>query len=274
MAMSGHRFFRLRNSGTYFICAELELYEELNGPNVATGGTPIANAIAGWGGDAIENAFDGILTNHWHSPSWGAWQNWIGYDFGAGVTRDIKYIGFARAGDIQYSAANCVVEVSDDGVVWKQTFALSGAGFPVERQIYKYRIYPFQPHERKMRVVDFSAHLCKGRQQYQGSPGQPVIDPAEAPWHMRPNLLRYAQVEFGGLYKLDGTTTSLGEPVSRRVRLYHQFSGKPVAEQITGDDGLFSFTHIEEGPWTVIGVDDTGAQNGVIYSHVKAVPMF
>ena len=109
---------------------------------------------------------------------------------------------------------------------------------------------------------------------YGGVPGAPTIDPSEAPWHLRPAVLRSADMEFGGLFKLDGTTTSLGDQVSRRVRLYQQFSGKPIAEMVTGEDGLFSFTHIEEGPWTVIGIDDTGAQNGVIFSHVKAVPMY
>lgn len=270
--MNGYRFWRIFNLATqYFSIAEIELRESFNGPNMAVGGTAMASSI--YQGTALpEFAVDGNPNTEWHSnANWSS--NWWGYDFGEGVKRDIKYMAFTqRKSNADWTPRSWRVEVSDDGVEW--IWRASGTGTFAAGVTEIARVSQLEPHERKMRVVDFSAHLCKGRQQYQGSPGQPVIDPAEAPWHMRPNLLRYAQVEFGGLYKLDGTTTSLGEPVSRRVRLYHQFSGKPVAEQITGDDGLFSFTHIEEGPWTVIGVDDTGAQNGVIYSHVKAVPMF
>lgn len=270
--MNGYRFWRIFNLATqYFTIAEIELRESFNGPNMAVGGTAMASSI--YQGTALpEFAVDGNPNTEWISNANGS-SNWWGYDFGEGVKRDIKYMAFTqRKSNANWSPRSWRVEVSDDGEEW--IWRASGTGTFAAGVTEIARVSQFEPHERKMRVVDFSALRNKGLQLYPGIPGQPIFDPALEKWRPRPALQHWAPMDFGGLFKLDGSTTSLGEPVSRRVRLYHQFSGRFIAEQVTRDDGVFSFTHIEEGPWTVVGVDDTGVQNGVIYSHVKAVPMF
>lgn len=272
--MSGaHRYWRLVNLSTaYFTIGEIVLRDVPGGPQIAVGGVAFASAPDPWANSAPSLALDGNTTTHYHSPMNGAGNNWWAYDFGAGNAKDVVEMVFTqRTENADWSPSSWRADYSDDGSTWKVIAAGTGnypAGVPVTTLVR-----PLRPDERTMRVFEPGAIRMRGRQLAQGRPDQPVFDPARERWLPRPQLWHSANMEHGGLFKLDGTTTSLGIPAPRRVRLYHQFNGQLMGEQLTDADGAFSFTHIEEGPWMVVGLDDTGAQNGVIFSHVKAVPM-
>lgn len=76
---------------------------------------------------------------------------------------------------------------------------------------------------------------------------------------------------LGGLFGVQGSTTSLGIPTAKRVDLVDQKSGQIVATRNTGKDGEFKFKHIIEGEYSLVGVDNTGDQNSVIFAHVVSV---
>ena len=272
--MSGaHRFWRIVNLSTsYFTIGEIVLRDVPGGPQLASGGAPIASATASWANAEPFRALDGSSVTHWHSPNSGAGNNWWGYDFGAGNAKEVVEMVFTqRTENADWSPSSWRTEYSDDGVTWR-TITLGSGTYPAGIAVTT-RLAPFRPDERKMRVFEPGAIRMRGRQEAPGRPDQPIFDPSKERWRARPQLWHWANMEYGGLFKLDGSTTSLGIPAPRRVRLYHQFNGRLMGEQLTDADGAFSFTHIEEGPWMVVGLDDTGAQNGVIFSHVKAVPM-
>ena len=108
----------------------------------------------------------------------------------------------------------------------------------------------------------------------QGIPGNPRYTPGSPEESVLPVPFRlYTDAVSGGEYRIAGTTTVLGNPAPRKVRLYDQVTGRLSREQNTGEDGLFEFRNIALGPWTVVGIDDTGTHNGVIYTHVSAIPM-
>ena len=248
------------------------LREVRGGPQIAVGGKAIASSSLE-AARKPEMALDGDPVKHWHSTNAGAGNNWWGYDFGAGNARSVYEMVFTQrsAEDNSWSPNTWKVEWSDDGANWFPL--ITGTGSYPSGVAVTTVVRPVLPSERTMRVFEPGAIRARGLQWALGRPDQPVFDPSQERWRYRPALFMSGNAEYGGLFQLDGTTTSLGIPAPRRVRLYHQFSGRLIGEQITQEDGAFSFTHIEEGPWTVVGLDDTGAQNGVIFSHVKAVPM-
>ncbi|MGL5155245.1 MAG: hypothetical protein ACRC9H_10035, partial [Aeromonas veronii] len=136
------------------------------------------------------------------------------------------------------------------------------------------RIYDVQPlgavsiHNGQIMAVNGYRSPSLG-----GQPGRPVYDPTSEAMKVRLGATYQFMPGHGGLYKLSGTTTALGFPAVRRVRLYEQHSGRAIAEVTTPPSGLFEFRNIHKGPWMVIGLDDSGTQNGVIFSHILAVPM-
>lgn len=242
--------------------------EVAGGVNVVGGGTPIASSVISPGYETIY-AFDGSLAgNHWHSAGYGAGANWVGYDFGPGNAKKIIEIVYSqRPADAQWSPNVWFWEYSDDGVAW--FVAQNGSGTYPAGSTTVIDVRELEDWEKKNRLIpDFLRRTSPSL----GSPSQPVFDP-DSKFRPRPGLRFVDHRGHGGMFRLAGSTTSLGNPVSRRVRLYHQRDGKLYAEQYTGPDGEFEFTHLEEGPWVVVGVDDSGAQNGVIFTHVPAVPM-
>jgi hypothetical protein len=167
-------------------------------------------------------------------------------------------------------------QYSDDGATWttQRSVALDVASSPWAYLSSK--IFDVQPLGA-IDIHNYTAmnHPCSHPFVSPGQPCSPITDPStEAGRLMIGDRMRYyMDMGHGGLYKIEGTTTSLTIPAARRVRLYYQTDGRIYAEACTGEDGSFSFKNLAIGPWTVVGVDDTGAQNGVIYSHVSAVPM-
>lgn len=84
-------------------------------------------------------------------------------------------------------------------------------------------------------------------------------------------------VEDGGNYKVTGTTKVKGapdSPVSRRVRLHDQLSGRVVREVwSTAGTGAYAFVRIRLGVFYVLSLDHTGINNGVIATNVTSETM-
>ena len=72
---------------------------------------------------------------------------------------------------------------------------------------------------------------------------------------------------FGGAYKIIEPVTLLNSPVSRRVRLHDQISGRLVREAWSdAETGNVTFSHILEGPWVLYALDHTGEYEAVAIS--------
>ena len=81
----------------------------------------------------------------------------------------------------------------------------------------------------------------------------------------------------GGALRIVGTTVNVGTPevpVSRRVRLHDQPSGRVVRE-VWSDPvtGAYAFTNLRPGVYYVNSFDHTGQYNGVISTDVTPEPM-
>lgn len=85
----------------------------------------------------------------------------------------------------------------------------------------------------------------------------------------------------GGRFKVTGNTEristpagSANVPVSRRVRLHDQLTGKLVRETWSyAGTGNYVFDRIRAGVFYVVAFDHTGAYNGVIATGVASEPM-
>ena len=81
----------------------------------------------------------------------------------------------------------------------------------------------------------------------------------------------------GGTYRVTGTTKVKGapdSPVSRRVRLHDQLSGRVVREVwSTVGTGAYAFVRIRLGVFYVLSLDHTGINNGVIATNVTSETM-
>ena len=292
--MAAHRYWRLvckrSQSGSNVGIGELQMRTSIGGTNVATGGTPSASSFQG--AYTAAKAFDDLTVdtgagNAWASnggysggvPTATTFQ-WLQYDFGSGNDKDIQEIVLFCPGTGGLGPGDMVVafdiQWSDDGAAWttQRSIWIDFVAAPWTASSSKII------DVRTLGAIDIHNYMLFSESPHHpyvtpGQPTAPVYDPNTEEGKMNVNDRHRFAGDLGhpGFYKIAGTTTVLGDPAPRRVRLYHQFDGRLYAEQYTTSDGLFEFRNLEIGPWTVVGVDDTGTQNGVIYSHVNAVPM-
>ena len=131
LASQGHRFWRVlahRTNGNVepiVSASEVDFHATVGGPNLVDGtGTAIASSQYD-GGFAAANAFDGA-SSAWASVSSNAGDlnQWIGYDFGASRTVDVKEVVWhSRVDCCQFqSIGSGEVQWSDDGQSWTSTF--------------------------------------------------------------------------------------------------------------------------------------------------------
>ena len=290
--MAAHRYWRIQiraNGGTWVSIGELHMRTSIGGANVAVGGTPSASSVAGT--YPVAKAFDGLTTDTGVGNAWasgvslgsGGGTNafaWLKYDFGAGNEKDIQEIVIFAPGTGGIAMSDLPTswnfQYSDDDVTWVTQRSYSFESTTPAWTTSTSRVYDVRP----LGPIDIHNYtvFSRARSHPREAPGQPtapIYNPSTEEGKMLPiNRYRFqAGLGHAGEYKIAGTTTVLGNPAPRRVRLYHHFSGRFVAEQVTKADGLFEFPNIEIGPWIVVGIDDTGTQNGVIFSHIEAVPM-
>lgn len=78
---------------------------------------------------------------------------------------------------------------------------------------------------------------------------------------------RLVDLEDGGALSVIEPVTRMNSPVSRRVRLCDQISGRVVREQWSDPaTGLVTFTDLREGPWALYALDHTGEFEAVAIS--------
>ena len=285
--MAAHRYWRLQVRLTAYNdwvgLGELQMRTSIGGMNVATGGTPSASAV--YATYTAAKAFDGLTTDTGVGNGW--WTGvrnigdtglgsfaWLKYDFGAGNEKDIQEIAIFAPGTggvpVWDMPTAWNFQYSDDNVNWKTQRSYAFDTTTPAWALSSSRVYDV----RALGSIDIHNYtlLSKIKAAYTPPYGDP-LNPNQTNKPVIDWALTFQQNWRGGLYKIAGTTTVLGNPAPRRVRLYAQGDGRIYAEQYTAPDGLFEFRNLDIGPWTVVGVDDTGTQNGVIYSHVNAVPM-
>lgn len=72
---------------------------------------------------------------------------------------------------------------------------------------------------------------------------------------------------FGGLFKIIEPVTLLNTPISRRVRLCDQISGRLAREVWSdADTGDVTFDDLREGPWVLYALDHAGEYEAVAIS--------
>jgi hypothetical protein len=300
--MAAHRYWRLMirrsSGGANAGVGELQMRTSIGGGNVITGGTASASSTFPSGGYTAAKAFDGLTVdtgagNAWASNGYGATGGgagmgsypWIQYDFGAGNEKDIQEI-------VLFAPGASGMGTADMPLAWKFQYSDDGVTFTTQRDyeadsttpawvLSTSRIYDVRP----LGAIDinnwvWTQWLDAPGFIAPGQPGFPIYTPGSMDARTGPIdrystwcSMRDSLWVNRSTYKIAGSTTVLGFPAPRRVRLYKQSEGRLWDEQYTKPDGLFEFRNLPIGPWTVVGVDDTGTQNGVIFSHVNAVPM-
>lgn len=277
--MAGHRYWKLsslppRNSTTQAI-AEIQLRETVGGANFLTGGTASAHAFTATTG-LPSFAVDGNTTTSWSISGEASGSNvdWWAYDLGVGVTKlPVEMVLTGTVNAPTTAPANIILAYSDDGISYTNYYSnlIVGTG-----------VLSWTASESK--TISISNNILATKVLpvlYSGSPDSnisKVVGPA--------GLLSKSVLEGvlytstikrapfgGGTYKIEGSTTVLAVPAARIVNLYHQKSGILVAVAKTDDTGLFSFTGLQSGTYSVVGVNAEGVQNSVIFAHVTAVPM-
>lgn len=109
--------------------AEIEMFTVSGGADQCTGGTP--SALTAEPTDPAANAFDDNAATAWLSGLPGVVPQWIRYDFGSGVTKDIVEVSItapasnaAALGPIDFHVQWAE---SSDVVAWMTKFSVSGA---------------------------------------------------------------------------------------------------------------------------------------------------
>jgi len=97
-------------------------------------------------------------------------------------------------------------------------------------------------------------------------PTMRLIDPDSPTVRILPYGIR-ADIEDGGNLSIIEPVTRMNSPVSRRVRLCDQRSGRLVREQWSDPvTGLVTFEQLREGPWVLYSLDHTGEFEAVAIS--------
>jgi hypothetical protein len=91
-------------------------------------------------------------------------------------------------------------------------------------------------------------------------------------------LVARSDAYFGGAARVVGTTSVEGTPsnvpVSRRVRLHDQKTGRLVRETWSADTGAYAFERVRADLlFYVVSFDHTGQYTGVIETDVVPEPM-
>lgn len=276
--MAAHRYWRLmftRNAGGNAVSiGEMILATTPAGAQAATGGTASASTVNST--NVAANAFDGTTSaaNFWRSVSGGFVSNvgneYLQYDMGVGNSLDPVelrlYFNGTTAGTTTYPV-NFVLLYSDDALGWTVKSAWSEQVFTnPETKTLSLTAPTIVNRVVLIRTARYNAAAHSGsptlRKVYMCAINMAVH--ASRPAHSTP---------WSGSYYIAGSTTVLGVQASRLVRVVDQRSGLLVRTFHTGADGIFLISGLAYAPYSVIGVDTTGAQNSVIFAHVMPTIM-
>jgi hypothetical protein len=133
--MTAHRYWRiliaLNDGGGVHAGQQCQFRAVAGGPNVATGGT--ATASSTFGGFSVTNLF--ANTGQWASGGNGL--EWVEYDFGAGVTKDIvEVVWQARTDNSQNQTPDVFcLQFSDDNSTWTDRCYMHKTGWTLGQTI-------------------------------------------------------------------------------------------------------------------------------------------
>lgn len=129
----------LQSGGQVMGCAELEMRSTAGGADQTGSGTAISRTFFD-ASHVAANAYDNSTATEWsgaNAISGVVQSDWLGYDFGAGVTKDIQQLAYtARSQGGSFNNQNQSptsgwVESSPDGVNWLSRWTFSGASYSV-----------------------------------------------------------------------------------------------------------------------------------------------
>lgn len=275
--MAAHRFWGLHISANwgdryYTSLAELVLASSAGGAQGAVGGTAIASTFR-IADESPDKAFDGSPTTSWRTTYGGHTPAFIGYDMGVGNSLDVAEVritGFSSMGVTSYPRSFTLV-YSDDGARWvvQKSWSDQAVSSGVEQALDTTPIPANQVYNRVFKeLVIRNDQANVGPSTLRKTLPFGVVDVG-----LRHHTAPLVMTPFTGNYFIQGSTTTLGAPLARRVDLYDQRSGLLVRKAFSEEDGAFLFDYIGPGPWTVVGVDQSAEQNSVIYAHVTPSPM-
>jgi hypothetical protein len=130
-AQADSRYWRLRadalQGSSVLSCAEMEMRATVGGADQTGSGSGVGDNTTG-----LANAFDNNASTFWNGANWAGVPDcaWLGYDFGSGVTKDIREISWtSRNGTTadQNPTAGWV-ESSSNGIDWLARWTFSGLG--------------------------------------------------------------------------------------------------------------------------------------------------
>lgn len=132
---ANHRYWRLRpdvlqGGGQVMGCAELEMRATVGGADETGSGTGISRTSFS-GSFLPANAYDNSTANVWSGANAVAGvvqSDWLGYDFGSGITKDIAQLAFtARTSpDHAQGPVSGWIESSTDAINWLSRWTFSG----------------------------------------------------------------------------------------------------------------------------------------------------
>lgn len=143
--MAAHRYWRLNLtapiSGTAYSLSEIIMSLVAGGANQCTGGTAAASTVYASPTYTADKAFDGNGTTFWASAGSSS-AEWISYDFGVGVTKDIVEFGFSARPDsfaTTQTPLTGALQFSDDNAAWTNSLAFTASSSVVASQ---YQFFP------------------------------------------------------------------------------------------------------------------------------------
>lgn len=122
------RIYITENNGAtnHTSLVELEMYEDLSGPNLCTGGFGITSPEYTTGSWGVARAFDGIKDQDvgWATRATVPTPAWVGYKFPSSV--NINHIKITSRGtSLTQPPKNFVIQKSEDGVNWIDQWAVT-----------------------------------------------------------------------------------------------------------------------------------------------------
>jgi len=167
------------------------------------------------------------------------------------------HVAISRSGDTRYLFVNGGLE--NQGVT---TGSLSSANTVIGAAFYSGYQGVFNGYMQDVRIT-------RGVARYTGNftpPTTRVDDPDPLPIRTLSSAYSIDR-EDGGVLSIVEPVTRMNSPVSRRVRLCDQRSGRLVREQWSDPaTGLVTFADLREGPWLLYALDHTGEFEAVAIS--------
>ena len=278
--MAAHRHWRVFFYSHLFIgnsicITELALASSAGGANLCLGGTATSSETSPSGTYSPAKAIDGLFTDYNYWAAQGAPMSvsnakmcWLQVDLGSAADIVEMRITFPQLGEGVGNAPNFFsLYHSDDAKTFTYVRSWSDQTFAVgETKVYAVSATP---------SADITNKVLKRFGAIKAAPGLPAESLYSATRYFGPvrlvNQLPLSRNQFSGTKRIAGSTTSLGQPLSRQVDLVHQKTGTLVKRVLTPDTGEFEFEGLADETYMLIGTDVSGEQNSVVFAHLLPV---